>query len=419
MRVLCLKNYENKIGKTGLYLFTLSIFISKAGVNIGLLLMFLSFCLILIRDRKIYLENEEKYILTFLLALPFWSLFSPGGVNSFLINLQKDYRYLGLFLIPLFIRNKKKLRNILILLGLSLIINFSKGIYFYNKLVHWNLSYRYRSFPGNTLDDAHMMAMFGVMLFTVLFYFIKNKKYKYQILIGLMLIISVIILILTQGRGAWLAFMGSLIIVIFFITQNKYKVLLGLTVIFSLIYMLVNMNPKIENNIYFKRFVSIKNVDEDSSKIRILMWKSSIETFKETFPFGAGRRNAQIYVLEYLEKNNLYKEVKKPKNLKNVAKSAMFHDIYFGSLAEEGIFVIPFIGMFIYIFYSQLIFLKKLKKDSLYYYVILGTIGSLIAFCIGGLTENVWHEIWKTNFFSFFMGLYLGTKNIVKLENKN
>lgn len=33
--------------------------------------------------------------------------------------------------------------------------------------------------------------------------------------------------------------------------------------------------------------------------------------------------------------------------------------------------------------------------------------GMLVAFLVGGLTENVWREIWKSNMFVFIVGLHL------------
>ena len=96
----------NKIGELGVYIYTLSLFISKSGVNIGLGFLALAFLLYLWDKRKINLTTEEKYILVILILLPIFSLFSAGRTYSFQRALEKSYRYLPIFFIPLFITMK-------------------------------------------------------------------------------------------------------------------------------------------------------------------------------------------------------------------------------------------------------------------------------------------------------------------------
>ena len=77
------QNIYNKIGELGVYIYTLSLFISKSGVNIGLGFLALAFLLYLWDKRKIRLTTEEKYILVILILLPIFSLFSAGGLIPF------------------------------------------------------------------------------------------------------------------------------------------------------------------------------------------------------------------------------------------------------------------------------------------------------------------------------------------------
>ena len=112
----------NKIGELGVYIYTLSLFISKSGVNIGLGFLLLAFLLYLWDRRKINLTTEEKYILVILILLPIFSLFSAGGTHSFQRALEKSYRYLPIFFIPLFITSERVIKIILSLFSLSIFI---------------------------------------------------------------------------------------------------------------------------------------------------------------------------------------------------------------------------------------------------------------------------------------------------------
>ena len=401
------ENVYNKIGEMGVYIYTLSLFISKFGISIGLGFLILAFLLYFWDKRKISLTVEEKYILAILILLSIFSLLSVGGSYSFQRALEKSYRYIGLFFIPLFLQKDKVVERVLSLFSLSIVISFINGIFFYKKL-KWNFNERLISFSSNPLDEAHIMAMGSMLVLVAIVYYVKEKKWLYTLFYSLTFILSLIALLLTQGRGAWIGFAAALFIVLFFLFKNKKNFIVAMLAISLLGYGVIN-SKVLENNRYIKRIISITNADATSPKIRIFLWESSIDMFKSNLPFGVGRDNAGKFALEYMEKNKKYDEMKgkwAKLELKNIAGSGNLHSMYFTSLAEEGILFFPFIGMFLFILYRQVRYCIGRERD-MNYYIVVGTIGMLVAFLVGGLTENVWREIWKSNMLVFIIGLYL------------
>ena len=395
------QNIYNKIGELGVYIYTLSLFISKSGVNIGLGFLALAFLLYLWDKRKINLTTEEKYILVILILLPIFSLFSAGGTHSFQRALEKSYRYIGLFFIPYFLYKDRVVKIVLSLFSLSIIISFINGILYYKKL-KWNFNVRFLSFSSNTLDEAHILAMGSMLILVAVVYYIKERKYIFTLLFTLTLILAVSALVMTQGRGAWLGFGAGLFVVSFFLFKSK-KIFIAITIL-TLLLGYGSINSKaLENNRYIKRFESIKNKDNS----RILLWKSGIEMYKANPIFGVGRDNAGVYSLEYMK--NHFKEQKPnyfSKKMLELAGAGNLHSLYVTALAEEGILSIPFIGMFLFILYRQGRYCISRERDF-NFYLVVGTMGMLVAFLVGGLTENVWREIWKSNMFVFIVGLYL------------
>ena len=395
------QNIYNKIGELGVYIYTLSLFISKSGVNIGLGFLALAFLLYLWDKRKINLTTEEKYILAILILLPIFSLFSAGGTHSFQRALEKSYRYIGLFFIPYFLYKDRVLKIVLSLFSLSIIISFINGILYYKKL-KWNFNIRFLSFSSNTLDEAHILAMGSMLILVAIVYYIKERKYIFTLLFTFTLILAVSALVMTQGRGAWLGFGAGLFVVSFFLFKSK-KIFIVITIL-TLLLGYGGINSKtLENNRYIKRFESIKNKDNS----RILLWKSGIEMYKANPIFGVGRDNAGVYSLEYMK--NHFKGQKPnyfSKRMMELAGAGNLHSLYVTSLAEEGILSIPFIGMFLFILYRQGRYCITRERDF-NFYLVVGTMGMLVAFLVGGLTENVWREIWKSNMFVFIVGLYL------------
>ena len=401
------QNIYNKIGELGVYIYTLSLFISKSGVSIGLGFLVLAFLFYLWDKRKINLTPEEKYILVILVLLPIFSLFSAGGAHSFQRALEKSYRYIGLFFIPYFLYKDRVVKIVLSLFSLSIIISFINGILYYKKL-KWNFNVRFLSFSSNTLDEAHILAMGSMLILVAIVYYIKERKYIFTSLFTFTLILAVAALVMTQGRGAWLGFGAGLFVISFFLFKSK-KIFIAITIL-TLLLGYGSINSKaLENNRYIKRFESIKNKDNS----RILLWKSGIEMYKANPIFGVGRDNAGDYSLEYMK--NHFKEQKPnyfSKKMLELAGAGNLHSLYVTSLAEEGILSIPFIGMFLFILYKQIRYCLTRERDF-NFYLVVGTMGMLVAFLVGGLTENVWREIWKSNMFVFIVGLYL---SIVKQE---
>ena len=395
------QNIYNKIGELGVYIYTLSLFISKSGVNIGLGFLVLAFLLYLYDKRKINLTTEEKYILVILILLPIFSLFSVGGYHSFQRALEKSYRYIGLFFIPYFLYKDRVVKIVLSLFSLSIIISFINGILYYKKL-KWNFNVRFLSFSSNTLDEAHILAMGSMLILVAIVYYIKERKYIFTSLFTFTLILAVAALVMTQGRGAWLGFGAGLFVISFFLFKSK-KIFIAITIL-TLLLGYGGINSKaLENNKYIKRFESIKNKDNS----RILLWESGIEMYKANSIFGVGRDNAGDYSLEYMK--NHFKGQKPnyfSKKMMELAGAGNLHSLYVTSLAEEGILAFPFIGMFLFILYRQGRYCISRERDF-NFYLVVGTMGMLVAFLIGGLTENVWREIWKSNMFVFIVGLYL------------
>ena len=400
------QNIYNKIGELGVYIYTLSLFISKSGISIGLGFLILAFLLYLWDKRKISLTVEEKYILAILILLPIFSLLSVGGGYSFQRALEKSYRYLPIFFIPLFIKREKVTKIALSLFSLSIVISFINGIFFYKKL-KWNFNARLVSFSSHPLDEAHILAMGSLLLLAVVVYATAYRKIREGAIYSLSFILAIIALVMTQGRGAWLGFLAGLFIILFLLIKNKKLFIVGVVLVGVLGIGLVT-SKGLENNRYIKRFESINNLEDVSNKIRLFMWESSVDMFKNNLPFGVGRDNASKFALEYMEKNKKYDEMKHKwakAHLKEIASSGNLHSMYFTSLAEEGILFFPFIGMFLFILYRQIRYCIGRERD-MNYYIVVGTIGMLVAFLVGGLTENVWREIWKSNMLVFILGLY-------------
>ena len=410
--MILIKNNLKYLGIIGAFLFGFSLMASKSGMNIGLGLMI--FCSIFyIKNFNINkLEIEQKFLLVILILTPVFSLLSPGGKESFEIALKKAYRYFPIFFIPIFLTSERYIKILIGFIYGTIIINFFNGILYYKNL-NWNFKIRYQSFGNNLLDDAHMFTMLSFIVLGVLIYTIKEKKYKYFIISLIVYLCDISGVLLGQSRGSWIALIGGIVLFFILLIKNK-KLLLSIFFIIVICSGILLKSGKLDNNYYINRFKSIKNISSDSPKIRILMWEGAIDTYKNNPIFGSGRDNSSKYILKYLEDNKKYEEVQNKYMLREIAKAGNPHNMYFSSISEEGILSLLLFSFWGFILLREILFFKILKKEDLFYYLMIGCISLTFTFYLAGLTENAWRNIWKANVYLIGVSLFL---SIRKIEN--
>ena len=255
--------------------------------------------------------------------------------------------------------------------------------------------------------------------------------YKYKILIkilaGISIILGFVVILGTQTR-IMIVLIPLIFIIALVINKNKklliiscFTLILGLVVTFSI------LSP------YFQRFKEGNSDGNFSSKIRLLIYKRSIELTKKSNFLGVGYHNYQAYSLrvppdfsEYVhfEPDNLTYKKEIPINDDTIIIYAYTtdnsHNNILDILLTQGIFSLLF---YIYMYLNIFIELaKKYRNESLKeyrQYYLLGLI-VIIYVWINSFTEvTIYME--KVNqmaFFIFGLGLNKKFSNSSKKINK-
>ena len=410
-----LEKYIDKIGFISTLIYGVSTLISKSGINIGLVLMTLC-AFFYIKELKISkIEKQEKFLLILLILIPIFDFFSPGGVRSSLISLEKSYRFLPFFIVPIFLNNENRIKYFLYSVSTSVVINCIYGLYIY-KIRNWNFSMRYESFTP-IMDSAHGLVGVSFLILGFIIYLFKRKEIKSFYIVMIIYILQLICILLSQTRGAWLALFGGGVIFLFF-SMNK-KRFIKILLIISLCIVGLSQTKIFQSNRYVQRFQSIKNIKSDSPKIRLLMWEAAVDMYLKHPLFGVGKDNSPQYYLQYFEENNSYDKVYAKDMLKDVAQAGNSHNMYFENLTNMGSLFFVLVVFWGYILYSQyklLIFLHEKKEKK--YWIILGSMCLVLAYYITGLTEGAWGEFWKRNYYLVGITIYFSIRNFLKNFDK-
>lgn len=399
------KILEN-LGLLGACIYGVSAVVSKAGINIGMGIMLLSSLFFIKKFSLKKLNKELKYFLILILLIPIFDLLSLGGIKSSLVSIEKSYRFLPVFLLPIFLDNLNKVKYFMYSIGASILINCSYGIYLQNKY-NWKIN-RYYSFT-DIMNSAHCLTALSFVILSLVFVSYKKKdKLKLVIFTGIYFL-NMFCILLGKTRGSWLAFIGAIImcIVIFLHWKKSLSILIG----FALGLTFVLNSEYFSNNKYVNRIKSIENVKAASPKIRLLMWEAGKDIYIENPIFGVGKDNGSEYYLKKLDENNSYERLGKGRaSLRNIGSSGNPHNMYVDNFVNMGSLAFLWLGYLGYIFVEQIKYILKNKKTEKYFYLI-GNLGITVSFYITGLTESAWNNLWKRNIFLIGIALFVILKN--------
>lgn len=383
----------DKIGFWIILFLAFSANISVAGVNLSIGLLFILLLIQLFQKRidikEIYNESKEviNAILIFFSVLILSIIFSDY-YNLGLEYLDKILRYLIIyFSIIHFIKNKVQLNKIFISLSMSILVSSLYSIYQYFLL---NIR-RASGFLPTLTNESVLLMVLSIMI--MLIYRTENKIKYYYIFVSL---ISFLSLMVSNTRGAWIAFIVGLIFFSFLLDKGI------LIFLFIISIVIVVLFPSFQT-----RFNSIFDLMNSSNNERVLMWRSAFEMWKDKPILGHGigsfeKLYPEKYILEAAR-----------------VKTRMYaHSNIFDLLAETGILgLISYLYLFISILkhgINKLIILKGKVNIIVYGYFL-----SFITFFMHGLTFTNIFISHSANIFWVVIAIYMTDLKLMESDNYN
>lgn len=413
-------NFEEKImviGTIGCYLYGTSFVLKRNVLNIGMGIMFLASLFFVKKLDLKKLDKLQKIFLILIVITPFWDLFSDGGFKSALISIQKSYRFLPLFLVPIFINTTNKIRKFFYCINFSAFISCIYILNIYRK-ANWNFSIGFEYIK--VINISHSLVLLSYLVLASFFLAYREKNKIMLFISSFVYILTLGMIFISQRRGAWLAFIFSMGLFIL-IKMNK-KILFVLIVLVSIILGIGYKNrEKLKDNRYYKRFESIRDTKNSSPRIRLMLWQASYDIFKENWVFGVGKDNSPEYYLKYFENNREYveknlKEKSSQESLMEISKAGNPHSMYFDNLINMGVLFFYWLGMMFYILFEQLknsIFLIKSRNKISE--ISLCCMCITFSYLIVGVFESAWGSFFERHLFLAGLILY----SIINRDLKN
>ena len=286
------------------------------------------------------------------------------------------HRFLPLIFAMTFVKDKSQLRGVLIATLISSLINDAAGIYqYFVKGEDRALGLVY----SPTFFASSMLMQIPVMIFTAI-EFSETKFLRYGAIFTAAL--SLLCLGLSMTRGAWLAF--TVTIFAFAMFEKKYRVLTAklFAAVFVIFLIVLATSPKLQD-----RIGTLTDINFQSNTERILMWKSSIEIFKDYPIHGIGQKMFEkVYNEHYISP-----EAKERPDKFHSGHSQPHNNFLFAATEGGIIGIAAFIGLHAYLF--RRFYVQYKNESSMKFSAGLTLLLIFTALHLEGLTDTNFSQV--------------------------
>ena len=190
-----------------------------------------------------------------------------------------SYRFLPLFFVLLYVQTKEQVRLLVLVFAISVCINDLTALW--QMAAHESVSWR----PMGLVHSPTFLGSHMLMAIPVLFFFSRKAYFhsRERIFLLGMALFSLVILILTQTRGAWIAFV--LVMIAYVIVERRFRrqLLLG-----GLVGLICIVGGLLLSHSYSQRLATITDPQMQSNLERTYMWHAAVSMWEEHPVAGVG-----------------------------------------------------------------------------------------------------------------------------------
>lgn len=349
----------------------------------------------LIRGKRVFkLEILDFAILSFGILIMLSSIYSAGGVDSFISASISFILLLGYFLFVNLMRTEKWIKRAIIgfvssasvvaLIGVFEFIFGAKNNNWLDQSFHSIIKTRVVSL----FENPNMLAVFLVMAFPFLLALcVKAKETNAKFLTKALVVIFILCIIFTWSRAAWIAVIVGILLFAALCTTKAFR-------IFGMVLLGLPLLPIILPTSILERFLSISNLADSSIAYRIYTWQGTLNAIKDHLFFGIGYGDSA------------FQTVYPSYSFSGIEAAPHSHSLILQILLCMG--VIGFLVFCVAIFFSfqkSFEFIKNEKNFNSSIYVI-ASVASVASALIIGIFDYIWYN--PRIFYLFWIVIAIG-----------
>ena len=389
-----------------LYAFCLPI--SKAGISLSVIIIFLFWILEADFKRK-YFEIKNNYFILAIFIFILYSFIAVLWSSDKIFALEYVKKYYHFLIIPIIFTSLKKeyIDKVFsaFLLGMLISEITSYGIFF----ELWRKEGISPNDPSPFMDHSNYSTYLAFTVFILMHKIIHTDDLKWKLAYSIFFIFSTSNLFLNGGRTGQFSFLITLCVIGFLNFKNKLKAVvlfisLGTTIFVSA----YNISPVFKDRFdYFLHDVEVMINEKDFSNsfsLRVALWISGLEASKHNLIFGSGIGDEKINTDEIREKYKI-PDIFSSLDTKNYID---FHNMYIQYTVQLGI-----VGLIIILLIFYLLF-KLDIRDKVYKNLLI--IFLILYFC-HSMLGNSFHINQSMVLFVLFSSIFITIYKYEKLKS--
>ena len=306
------------------------------------------------------------------------------------------HRILPLFLTMLYVHHKEQMRAIILAFAASVCIN---DITAFAQLGIHGIEW----LPPGHIHNPTYLASHLLMAIPVLCFFSQQSYMKhFQRPLLALALLSGVLLLLTQTRGAWLAAAGTSAL-LFALTPQLRRVLLAAALIGTLLLSAVILfSPT-----YSSRLISISDTGYASNQERIYMWQAALDIFRDHPILGVGMDEYGYYYNTAYIPDAARERPRDPDDPSTGHGHP--HNNFLKHLSEGGIFgAVAFLLLHGYLFYRLYQQFHEERRQRTPAYALMGIL-VFAGIHLEGLTDTNINQLSIAREYWLLMGLTLAS----------
>ncbi|MBQ7820685.1 MAG: O-antigen ligase family protein [Clostridia bacterium] len=364
------------------------------------LTLYVTFCFViklLCGRRSITFSLNDFMISAFMLLTLLGGIVSPNVTGSIQPALIYTVFLCGYFLCANLIRTKEWLTKCLYGVGISLFLVSVYGVLQYVfgfGASTWHDEEMFSDISGrvvSTFENPNVLAEYLIMFIPLAFaMIIVSSKREMKAAAMVTFAVSVVCLVFTWSRGAWLGFIFGMLL---FLLMYSKKILAALFGCVALIPALPFVLPESITN----RLLSIGDLADSSTSYRVHIWTGVTEMLKDYWFTGIGTglpAFSQVY----------------PKYaLSGIEGAPHSHNLFLQIITEHGVIALIIFFMII-LLYVQSVFTFKRFETRKTKLIVSAMMCGILAVLLQGLTDYIWYNYRVYLIFWLVIGLTAATR---------
>ncbi len=269
---------------------------------------------------------------------------------------------------------------------------------FYAQFSHvysWHYTDDFRFVKGTfmMLGSNELAAFYAAYTFIVILLALYVEKLRYRLLLGGLALLNLYSLMYSQSRGAWLAFLAALFVLLF--KTGKVKVLIATLILSLSAPVVIGLFPVSVQERFNSIFVEQEEERDKSAQSRFIIWENAIETYKEHPVLGVGYRVFNK-LNEYQNKDT--------------------HNYYLKLLVEQGPLGLLIFLVILWRSYRNANALWREASDPVFKALGLGTVAAVVSLAVANLFGDRFTHYPLSTYFWVYLALVVRARIILEEE---